>query len=99
MFAVEIAPRAVGELRRVVTWWQEHSRRPELIDLELSDAIEALSIFPEVGAPYPSAKRPGVRRRLMSATQVYVYYRIIEPEQLVRILAFWHTARGNGPRL
>jgi plasmid stabilization system protein ParE len=98
-FAVEIAPRARAELLRIASWWKEHSGRPGLVGDDLAEALDTLSLFPEIGAAYPYAKRPGVRRWLLSRTQIYVYYRVIEEKQVVRIVAFWHTARGRGPRI
>jgi plasmid stabilization system protein ParE len=98
-FAVEIAPRARNELVRIVSWWKEHSGRPGLVADELAEALDTLALFPEIGAIYPFSKRPGVRRWLLLRTQIYLYYRVSEEKRVVRIVAFWHTARGRGPRV
>lgn len=99
VFAVEIAPRARAELIRAARWWNEHSEHPRLVGDDLAEAIDVLSLFPEIGTPYPFAKRPGVRRWLLTRTQIWAYYRVIHDDQLVRILAFWHTARGRDPHV
>lgn len=40
-----------------------------------------------------------VRRLLLEKTRCHVYYLVIEPEDLVRIVAIWGAARGVEPRL
>jgi hypothetical protein len=36
---------------------------------------------------------------LLEKTRCHVYYLVIEPEDLIRIVAIWGAARGVEPRL
>jgi hypothetical protein len=40
----------------------------------------------------------GIRRLLLVSTQHYLYYRVIDAQQLIEVLGIWSTRRGDPPR-
>ena len=99
VYRVEIAPAALAQIERVLLWWAEN--RPKAPDL-LSDELDAtrlgLEEAPGMGAvvSHPSGV---VRRVPLTRSRFHVYYAIDEAAAVVRILAVWHSSRGQGPPL
>ena len=99
-YRVEFSPEAVRQAQQVEQWWRgNRPASPGLLMEELAGAVEALSASPGVGAPYRRAALPGMRRVLLPRTRYHLYYTVDEAEEVVRIHALWHTARGQGPTL
>lgn len=97
-FKVELSPRARRQLSQIERWWfDNHPSNPDLLVMELQAIGEMIADNPGAGAVYN--RRVGVRRVLMPRSQYYLYYRIVEARGLISIVAFWHTARGRGPRV
>jgi plasmid stabilization system protein ParE len=88
---------ARAHLREAGRFWRENRANPELLQREVDTAVALLMRHPNIGHPAPS--KPGVRRLLLRKTQHYVYYRVDQAEGVVRIVAFWHTARRGNPAL
>jgi plasmid stabilization system protein ParE len=54
---------------------------------------------PTLGSLAPASEElSGVRRAFMRRTRYHVYYRL-RGDDLIEILAVWHTSRGEGPGL
>ena len=98
-FAVKLTPRARQEILRAVASWRERTAEPRVLDEDLEEALRTLASHPEIGAPHPGTKDPGVRRWLLPRAQLHAYYRVLTTERVVRVLSFWSTARRRGPRL
>ena len=98
---VIVAPRAAGQLDRIVRWWQANrAEAPDLFADELTAALTRLAKNPSAGVLYPLAPRPDVRRILLPRTRYHVYYVMAEAGgRVVVVLAIWHAARGGRPRL
>jgi len=88
---------ARSHLREAAQWWRENRVSPELLERDLDAALGLLAQLPDIGAPV--LQRPGVRRLLLRKTQYHLYYRVDRAAGVVRIVAFWHTARGSEPEL
>ena len=82
-------------VRLLKEWWRENSARPEILDQDLSGALQMLSIAPGIGQPYSKSPINGVRRLYLERLMSHVYYTYDQREVVVR--ALWHARRGAGP--
>jgi hypothetical protein len=55
--------------------------------------------MPKVGLPYPTAKRPALRRLLLRETEYRVYYALERNETVLVIHSVWGARRGQRPSL
>jgi plasmid stabilization system protein ParE len=98
---VKPTPFASQQIREESRWWKTNrTYAPHLFHQELRRAFEFLAEFPDAGALTAPDEVPaaGIRRLLLLSTQHYLYYRVIEAEQLIEVLGFWSTRRGDPPR-
>jgi plasmid stabilization system protein ParE len=96
---IRIARRARRQIDEAQQWWREHSADPERLDREIEEAITLLMNHPSAGWPYAAARKHGVLHVLLRRTQHQIFYTLSPDEQIVEIVAFWHTSRGSGPLL
>ena len=66
---------------------------------ELEAAYALIDALPFAGEPVPHSRIPELRRVLLARTQYHLYYVASEEDQIVEILALWHTSRRNQPAL
>lgn len=71
---------------------------PELLRQELERAFTLIATEPRVGSPALDKGLEGVRRLFLDRVRYHVYYRLGR-DDVIEILAFWHTSRGGGPGL
>ena len=96
---IEIGRRAFRQVERASSRWQEHRpAAPFLFDDELEAALGLLLTAPNLGIPYPTAKRPNLRRLLLPSTDYHVYF-ALEDESLIVIHSVWGARRGRAPSL
>lgn len=85
---------------KIEDWWVEHRpAAPTLFTDELEETFVLICSMPGAGVPWPTARRPDVRRILMPKTQNHVYFRVDKAMQVVRVLSIWGAPRGRGPKL
>jgi plasmid stabilization system protein ParE len=90
--------RASLEIEAADAWWRTNrTAAPDLFLTEFERILQAVSLLPELGAPARSARIAGVRRILLARTRHYIYYR--PTNDVIQVLALWHTSRGQPPRL
>lgn len=89
--------RAHAQLREQLAWWKENTASEHLLKEEVRRVQKLLAATPHAGVVVRNA-RPGTRRVLLT-TQHTLYYRVDERRGFVEVLRFWHTARGQEPRL
>lgn len=94
-----VSKRAQLQIEQIDQWWREN--RPEAASFlaELESTFRRLQEMPEHGYPWPTRRRPELRRALLHDTQNHVYYWVDRPAQTIRVLAVWGAPRGRGPRL
>lgn len=61
--------------------------------------LERLSAIPRIGEPYEHPGAFAVRRVLLQRSRYCVYVSFEAANDLVKVRAVWHTARGEGPAL
>ncbi len=95
---LRVVPRAEREIRQASDWWRRHrSSVAERFGEELARGFELITTQPEIAPRSRDAEMTDVRRLHLFRIRHYLYYRI--REDLVEVLALWHTSRGHAPRL
>ena len=88
---IDFSPQALDDLSEVVRYIAtDNSDAAERIGNALVDRVLILAKFPKLGSSYN--KRKGVRK-LISKPYI-IFYRLLEKEQRIEILRYWHAARG-----
>lgn len=97
MNRVELAPRALAQVRVVDEWWRQNRlAAPTLFADELANALEMLERGVLFGVVYRFPLFE-VRRFLLPRSRYHVYYSF--DGDLVKVRAVWHASRGKGPPL
>lgn len=94
-----VSKQAQQQIEKIDLWWREN--RPEAPGFlaELEATFRRLQDVPNHGHPWPTRRRPDLRRTLLHVTQNHVYYRVDAGTQTIRVLAVWGAPRGRGPKL
>ena len=99
-----ITQTAREQIDEVDAWWlKNRPAAPDLFADELAAALALLTESPRGGVSYAHPRASGVRRLLLFRCRYHVYY-IVEaapegPDDVVTVVALWHTQRGSGPPL
>jgi plasmid stabilization system protein ParE len=97
---IEIGKRARLQVERASRWWEENRPlAPSLFEEEFEAALRQLVSMPRSGILYPTAKRPGLRRLLLSKTEYHLYFALERNEAVIVIHSVWGARRARGPRL
>ncbi len=97
---LRIGRQAQRQATRIERWWGEHRHAAgSLFADELERTFRLLCEVPGAGVPWPTARRPKLRRVLMPNTGNHIYLQVDEATQTVHVLAIWGAPRGRGPRL
>jgi hypothetical protein len=94
-----ISKRAARAVERIDARWREHADHRDLFALEFADAIDRLETTPGPGTPFPTPKRPALKRLLLPKSRCHVYFEIDLDKQVVRILHVWDGRRERAPKL
>ena len=83
---IQIGKRAGRQAEQASSWWEQNRpAAPALFEQELEEALQLLLISPRAGVPYPTEKRPGLRRLLLPKTEYHVYFAIERNETVIAI--------------
>jgi plasmid stabilization system protein ParE len=86
-------------MRAAATWWaRNRTSVPTMFAEDLDLAFSLIEQFPEAGEEVPHRRISPLRRVLLARTQHYLYYTVYLEDQVIEILALWHTSRGKHPR-
>jgi len=94
-----LSKRAARAAERIDARWREHGDDPGLFAAEFLAAVERLESTPTPGSPFPTAKRPALRRLLMPKSRCHVYFEIDDLKQIIQILHIWDGRRERAPKL
>ena len=95
---LEVTALAERQIRVASRWWNENRRAASnLLREELARGFELITTHPEAGPRTRDVTLPEVRRLHLYRIRYYLYYRA--NTESVKILAFWHTSRGQAPEL
>lgn len=94
-----ISKRARRAVERIAARWDEHADYPGVFAREFLEAIDLLETTRSLGAPFPTAKHPRLKRLLLRKSRCHLYFEIDEPKQMIRILHVWDGRRERPPKL
>lgn len=94
-----LSKRAARAAERIDARWREHADDPGLFATEVLAAVERLESMPTPGSPFPTPKRPALRRLLMPKSRCHVYFEIDDAKQTIQILHIWDGRRERAPKL
>jgi len=97
---LRVGKRAQEQALKIQGWWAEHRlAAPSLFIDELEQTFHRICNEGGAGIPWPTPRRPGLRRILMSETKNHVYFVVDPAKQIVDVLAVWGAPRGRPPKL
>ena len=95
---IDVSALAAEQVHAAETWWQVHRpKAPGAIRVELARASSLIAAHPRVCTPASNAVLPDVRRLHLRRIHYDLYYRLVDLERRIEILAFWHVKRGGKP--
>lgn len=94
-----ISKRAARAAERIDARWRERADHPATFAYEFLDAIERLEASGGVGTPFPTSRRPNLKRVLLPRSRCHVYFEVDESRREVHILHVWDGRRERGPKL
>ena len=95
---VRIKPRAQREIERAAEWWaQNRLAAPGAVRKDVEAALALLVEEPGIGTKVETPRLDVVRRLYLPRVKYFVYYRV--RNQVLEVVAFWHSSRDQGPSL
>jgi plasmid stabilization system protein ParE len=67
--------------------------------MRLTRAFNLILNHSEIGPPALDVDLPNVRRIHLSRVKHYLYYRVLESEDIIEVLAVWSDSRGDAPSI
>jgi len=100
LFRIDVASRARQQAKKLSAWWRKNrSAAPNAVRDEIARVFILILNQPHIGPPALDVELPGVRRIHLSRIRHYLYYRVLESEGIIEVLAVWSDSRGEGPPL
>ena len=93
-----ISKRAARAAERIDARWRESADHPGVFARELLEAVELLETTPSPGAPFPTTRRPSLKRVLLRKSRCHIYFEVDE-KQTIQILHIWDGRRERPPKL
>ena len=95
---VKISARAASEVRAAAAWWVENRpAAPGAVAADFGESVALLAEQPGIGAKYEGSRAPGVRRLFLGRLGYFIYYKT--EDDILKVLAFWHSSREHQPRV
>jgi plasmid stabilization system protein ParE len=95
---VEITALAAQQIRKAEAWWRiNRTAAPNAIHEELQRAFLLIASQPRIGSAATNVKLRGVRRMFLRRIKYHLYWHLVSDPQRVKVVAFWHGRRGEGP--
>ena len=95
---IQVSPQALAQIEEAAEWWaQNRPAVPGAIHQDVGEILSVLVNQPGVGMPTRRGRIKGLRRVTLTRVRYYLYYRV--SEDVLEVLAFWHTSRGRQPRI
>jgi plasmid stabilization system protein ParE len=96
---LNISKRARLRAKKIDERWRQEADYPNLLAEELLARLTELASIPQIGSPWPTERRPHLKRLLLEKTQYHVYFEVNERKREIRILAVWGARRGRTPKM
>jgi plasmid stabilization system protein ParE len=91
IFVTELANEDLAALVRFIA--RDNPQAAECFGLALLDKLKVLQDHPHLGRIVPERADPNLREIVHQPYRIV--YRVREHEQVVEVLRFWHSARGE----
>ncbi len=96
---VLISKRAQRAAERIAARWRKHADDPSVFPREFLEAIDVLGSVTTPGSPFPTPKRPHLKRLVLKKSHCHVYFEVDESQRSIRVLTVWDGRRGRPPKL
>lgn len=97
---IRVAPRAAAQIREAADWWlANRAKAPHAFEEDLEKAFGLVLSLPGAGQRVRHTHIQGLRRAFLGRVRYYLYYRVDCDQELVRVLALWHSRRKGLPPL
>jgi hypothetical protein len=96
---VFISKRAARAAERIDTRWREFGDDPGVFAREFLEAVELLETTQSPGSPFPTPKRPSLKRVLLRKSRCHIYFEVNDAKQMIQILHIWDGRRECPPKL
>jgi plasmid stabilization system protein ParE len=98
LFRIDVGHVARRQIRKLSGWWRKNrTAAPAAVQDELTRAFNLILNQPQIGPPALDVDLPDVRRIHLSRIKHYLYYRVLEVEGVIEVLAVWSDSRGESP--
>jgi plasmid stabilization system protein ParE len=97
-FRIDVGRLARRQVKDLTGWWRKNrSAARTAVQDELARVFRLILNQPRIGPPALDVDLPEIRRIHLSRIGHYLYYRVLESEGIIEILAMWSDSRGEGP--
>lgn len=98
LYRIDVGFRARRQVTELTAWWRKHrTAAPNAVREELQRVFRLVLQQPNIGPPALDVDLPDVRRIHLSRISHYLYYRVLESEGIIEVLAVWSDSRGGSP--
>ncbi len=98
LFRIEVGRLARRHVRVLNAWWRNNrSAARNAVQDELARVFRLILNQPRIGPPALDVDLPEVRRIHLSRIGHSLYYRVLESQGIIEVLAVWSDSRGEGP--
>jgi plasmid stabilization system protein ParE len=98
LFRIDVGNTARRQAEELNRWWRTNrSAARNAVREELTRGFRLILNHPYIGPPAFDIDLPDVRRIHLSRIGHYLYYRVVESEGIIEVLAVWSDSRGEAP--
>ncbi|HET7435412.1 MAG TPA: type II toxin-antitoxin system RelE/ParE family toxin [Thermoanaerobaculia bacterium] len=100
LFRIDVGNTARRQIDEVNRWWRANrSAARNTVETELARVFRLILNHPYIGPAAEDVDVAEVRRIHLSRIGHYLYYRVLEAEGVVEVLAIWSDSRGETPQI
>lgn len=100
LYRLDVGYLARRQVKKLNAWWRKNrTSAPNAVRDELERVFRLILAQPRIGPPAIDVSLPEVRRIHLSRIHHYLYYRILERDGLIEVLAIWSDSRADAPPL
>jgi plasmid stabilization system protein ParE len=100
LFRIDVGSGARRQIHQLNAWWRKNrSAARGAVRDELARAFRLILSQPHIGPPATDIDLPDVRRIHLSRIRHSLYYRVLESDGIIEVLAVWGDERGAPPSI
>lgn len=96
---VILSKRAEKSALRIDARWQRRADDPDVFFVEMAQAVRFLENVNTPGTPFPTPKRPHLKRILLEKSKCHIYFVVDQERDVLTIVDVWNGQRGGPPKL